>query len=125
MQIEVSNGEIVDKITILKIKSEKITDEVKLKNVNTELNILLPLLDIIGIAEDSIEFTELFDLNHRLWVIEDKLRLMEKEKKFDNEFIDFARLVYYTNDKRFKVKSRINKITNSQIIEEKEYHKYD
>ena len=125
MKIEVSNGEIVDKITILKIKSEEITDPEKLKNVITELNALLPLLDEIGIPESHHLFNELLQINRKLWKIEDDLRLLEKEKRFDDRFIQLARSVYYTNDERFNVKKKINLETQSQFVEEKSYEKYD
>jgi type II secretory pathway predicted ATPase ExeA len=124
MKIEVSNGEIVDKITILKIKKEKITDEIKLKNVTHELNELLPKLSVIGIDEDHSLFEELLQVNRKLWDIEDELRNLERIKNFGNEFIELARSVYYTNDQRFNLKREINAITNSHIIEEKSYQEY-
>ena len=124
MKIEVSNGEIVDKITILKIKSEKITDEEKLKNVNKELNALLPLLDEMGIPESHPLFQELYKINCELWEIEDEIRLCEKALRFDGYFIKLARSVYVTNDKRFEVKKKINLETESQFIEEKSYEDY-
>jgi hypothetical protein len=124
MKIEVSNGEIVDKITILKIKSEKITDNTKLKNVNNELNSLLPLLEEIGILEDNILFTGLYDINSRLWEVEDELRLCEKNDRFDDYFLTLARSVYVLNDTRFEIKKEINLKTSSNFIEEKSYEEY-
>jgi hypothetical protein len=124
MKVEVSNGEIVDKITILKIKSERITDVDKLKNIHTELNELLPLLVDIGIGTDSDLFIELYNVNSELWVVEDDLRELERKCDFSDEFIRLARSVYYTNDRRFGVKKRINLETSSKFVEEKSYNKY-
>jgi hypothetical protein len=124
MKVEVSNGEIVDKITILKIKSERITDTEKLKNIHTELNELLPLLTDIGIGTDSDLFIELYNVNSELWVVEDDLRELERKRDFGDEFIRLARSVYYTNDRRFEVKKRINLETSSKFVEEKSYNKY-
>ena len=73
----------------------------------------------------KIEFNELVDVNEQLWIIEDKLRQKEREKIFDDEFISLARSVYFTNDKRSEIKKAINKKTNSYIIEEKSYEKYE
>jgi hypothetical protein len=124
MKVEVSNGEIVDKITILKIKSERITDVDKLKNIYTELNELLPLLVDIGINMDSELFIELYNVNSELWVVEDDLRELERNRDFGDEFIRLARSVYYTNDRRFGVKKRINLETSSKFVEEKSYKEY-
>ena len=125
MKIEVSNGEIVDKITILKIKSERITDQTKLENVNKELNALLPLLGEMGITKSHPLFLKLHSINTDLWEIEDEIRLCEKAKRFDDYFITLARSVYLTNDRRFDVKKKINLETESQFVEEKSYEKYD
>ena len=125
MKIEVSNGEIVDKVTILKIKSERITDVHKLENINRELNSLLPLLDDIGIDDTQSLFMELYTVNSELWEIEDKLRLLEADKSFGDEFVSLARLVYYTNDKRFDIKKEINLKTSSKFVEEKSYQQYN
>jgi hypothetical protein len=124
MKVEVSNGEIVDKIAILKIKSERITDVDKLKNIYTELNELLPLLVDIGINMDSELFIELYNVNSELWVVEDDLRELERNRDFGDEFIRLARSVYYTNDRRFGVKKRINLETSSKFVEEKSYKEY-
>jgi hypothetical protein len=124
MKVEVSNGEIVDKITILKIKSERITDVDKLKNIYTELNELLPLLVDIGINMDSELFIELYNVNSELWVVEDDLRELERNRDFGDEFIRLARSVYYKNDRRFEVKKRINLETSSKFVEEKSYKEY-
>lgn len=128
MKIEVSNGEILDKITILVIKSKKITDPNKLKNINVELEELLPFLDIFNyetnVTVNSL-VKELEKINEKLWDVEDKLRDKEREKQFDDEFIQLARSVYFTNDERAKVKKYLNEVTNSKLVEEKSYQKYD
>ena len=127
MKIEVSNGEILDKITILVIKSKMITDPVKLKNINNELDELKSFLDVVG-YESNITVNslvkELQSVNEKLWVIEDKLRDKEKLKEFDDEFIELARGVYFTNDERARIKKNLNEVTNSKLVEEKSYQKY-
>ena len=128
MKIEVSNGEILDKITILVIKSKKISDPIKLKNINVELNELVPFLDIVGYKTNITVHdlvTELETVNDKLWVVEDKLRDKERSKQFDDEFIQLARDVYFTNDERASIKKRLNEVTYSKLVEEKSYQKYD
>jgi hypothetical protein len=128
MKIEVSNGEILDKITILLIKSKKITDQTKLKNINNELNELVSFLDIVGYKTNVTVYdlvTELEIVNEKLWVVEDKLRDKERSKQFDEEFIQLARSVYFTNDERARIKKRLNEVTYSKLVEEKSYQKYD
>ena len=128
MKIEVSNGEILDKITILLIKSKKITDQTKLKNINNELNELVSFLDIVGYKTNVTVYdlvTELETVNEKLWVVEDKLRDKERSKQFDEEFIQLARSVYFTNDERARIKKRLNEVTYSKLVEEKSYQKYD
>jgi len=124
MKIEVSNGEIVDKITILLIKKEKLKDTNKLKNVNKELESIFPCLKEMNIKVEDKYFQLLKNINLKLWDIEDRLRELEAKRKFDNEFIDLARKVYYTNDERFHIKNKINNITKSNFIEEKSYEEY-
>jgi hypothetical protein len=128
MKIEVSNGEILDKITILMIKSKKITDPSKLKNINVELDELVPFLDIVGYKTNVTVYdlvTELETVNEKLWIVEDKLRDKERSKQFDEEFIQLARDVYFTNDERARIKKRLNEVTYSKLVEEKSYQKYD
>jgi hypothetical protein len=128
VNIETSVGELLDKISILKIKKEKIVIESKLNNIQKELESLLeiaePLKDI-----DPDQFSnfmgQLIDINLNLWETEDRIRLLEKSQSFDEHFIELARNVYFTNDKRFDKKSEINNFYNSGIIEEKQYEKYD
>ena len=128
MKIEVSNGEILDKITILVIKSKKITDLTKLKNINNELDELKSFLDVVGYESNSTVNSlvkELESVNEKLWDVEDKLRDKERSKQFDDEFIKLARDVYFTNDERAKIKKHLNEVTNSKLVEEKSYQKYD
>jgi hypothetical protein len=128
MKIEVSNGEILDKITILVIKSKMITDPVKLKNINNELDELKPFLDIVGYESNTTVNSlvkELESVNEKLWNVEDKLRDKERSKQFDDEFIKLARDVYFTNDERARIKKNLNEVTNSKLVEEKSYQKYN
>ena len=128
MKIEVSNGEILDKITILVIKSKKITDPTKLKNINNELDELKPFLDIVNYESNSMVNSlvkELELVNEKLWNVEDKLRDKERSKQFDDEFIKLARDVYFTNDERSRIKKNLNEVTNSKLVEEKSYQKYN
>ena len=128
MKIEVSNGEILDKITILVIKSKKITDPIKLKNINNELDELKPFLDVVNYESNSTVNSlvkELESVNEKLWNVEDKLRDKERSKQFDDEFIKLARDVYFTNDERAKIKKNLNEVTNSKLVEEKSYQKYN
>ena len=124
MKIEVSNGEIVDKITILSIKLKKFKSAAKRKNVQKEYDQLQPLLGEIGLDEASEEFTQLLQVNLRLWDIEDRLRLKEADDAFDDEFVRLARDVYFQNDRRAAIKRRINELSGSRLIEEKEYVDY-
>ena len=122
MKIEVSNGEIIDKMTILQIKYEKIKDEEKRKYIKKELNYLLDVCKNIEVKEDLIK--ELYDVNLKLWNIEDNIREKENNKYFNQEFIDLSRSVYFTNDLRGEIKNKINIETNSKFKEVKEYTKY-
>ena len=121
LKIPVSTGEIIDKITILEIKQVKIKDNDKLKNVNRELEYLNKLIDASSVATLKIK---LMNVNLQLWNIEDRIRLKEKNKEFDEEFIELARSVYITNDERAAVKKQINILTNSELVEEKSYERY-
>jgi len=124
MKIEISDGELVDKVSILIIKLEKIKDEKKINNIEKELNLLLPNLDKIGINIKDVLFKKLKKMNLKLWDIEDRLRKLESQKKFNGEFIELARQVYYTNDLRSTIKKEININTGSKLIEEKSYEDY-
>ncbi len=124
MKIEISVGELVDKVTILSIKLQKIKSAEKLVNVRKEYRILHESMEAVGITTDSEEFKELLSVNLTLWDIEDKIRLKEANKQFDDEFIQLARSVYIQNDRRFELKKQINLSYDSELIEEKEYVDY-
>ena len=121
----VSLGELVDKISILHIKNINIKDEEKLKLIREELELLNQTLNK-HIKKNDIQnyLDSLIEINSRLWVIEDDIRDCERNKKFDQTFIDLARSVYFTNDKRSEVKLEINKKFGSKIIEVKSYEEY-
>jgi hypothetical protein len=124
VKVEISIGELVDRVTILAIKSERIRDKDKLVNVLFEYHQLREAMHAVGIREDDSAFSELRRVNEKLWEIEDKIREKEHEKEFDDEFIQLARSVYLENDKRAAVKRKINLERGSQIIEEKSYTEY-
>jgi len=125
MKIEVSHGEIVDKLTILQIKKENITDTEKLVNINKEYDYLFTIVeDDLGISTESPDYLKLLSINKELWVIEDDIRDKERQKEFDEEFIKLARAVYYTNDVRAKIKKEINLKYGSGFVEEKSYNEY-
>jgi hypothetical protein len=124
MKIEVSAGEVVDKITILEIKLERIKDPAKLKNVEIEYGLLRKALEQERIEVDPTDLSELKAVNVRLWDIEDKLRRKQRDGEFDRDFIDLAKSVYLENDRRFEIKTRINRKAGSKIVEEKEYVDY-
>ena len=123
MNIEVSIGEIVDKLSILKIKKNNILDVIKLDNITTEYNYLNNIVfDQLKISEE--DFFKLVLINEKLWKIEDDIRDMERSKNFDLEFIKLARDVYFTNDVRAEIKKEINLKYGSLFVEEKSYSKY-
>ena len=126
VNIPVSLGELLDKISILEIKSIKISNESKLANIKKELNGLKKVLENLNINFSEIKnlYEELYKINLGLWEIEDSIRVLEKNKNFEKDFIDLARSVYITNDKRFQVKNEINKLFNSNYVEEKSYEDY-
>jgi len=123
MKIEVSVGEIVDKLSILKIKSDNITDLDKLKNINKEYEYLYTIVfDDLKVSQE--DFSELVSINQKLWVIEDDLRDKEFVQEFDSVFIELARSVYFVNDKRAEIKKEINIKYGSLFVEEKSYKSY-
>jgi len=125
MKIEVSIGEIIDKISILDIKLRNIIDENKLINIRNEYDYLTKILNESGTFDlSSDEYKELFKINLHLWEIEDLIRIKEKEQSFDSEFISLARKVYITNDKRAELKKELNIKYGSNFIEEKSYSPY-
>ena len=119
----ISIGELVDKITILEIKKNKLQNS-KLENVLKELSFLRKLMAKHQIEITDNLFTQLKEINLKLWNIEDQIRIKEKNKEFDNIFIELARSVYFKNDKRAEIKKRINRLSNSEITEEKLYAEY-
>jgi|TARA_Y100000996_G_scaffold199206_1_gene156229 hypothetical protein len=126
INIPASIGELFDKITILEIKKSKIKDENKLIFINKELNLLKKVVKSKKINTRSLSslVKKLKNVNLKLWNVEDKLRKFEKNKQFKKDFINYARKVYYTNDKRAILKNEINLKTNSIISEVKSYEKY-
>ena len=127
MKIEISNGEIVDKMTILELKLDKIKNIVQLENITKEWEILndcvMNLFQIFGDKSLYNKVDQLSEVNSKLWDIEDWIRDCEKELRFDKEFVELARSVYKLNDERSEIKRHINLLTKSQLIEEKSYSK--
>ncbi len=123
MKIEVSNGEIIDKLTIIQIKLERIKNETKLVNLRKEFDILTEAAASIISTDDPL-YKALYDVNCELWDIEDRIRDLERKMDFSEEFISTARLVYFKNDRRSELKREINLRTSSGLIEEKSYEKY-
>ena len=126
INVPISPGELVDKITILEIKKEFIKNDSKLKNINHEYDLLMQIYttqisETVGISELK---NKLKEINLELWKIEDDIRDCEREKSFSDTFIELARSVYFTNDKRFEIKSKINNFYGSEIVEEKDYEDY-
>lgn len=119
-----SIGEVLDKISILQIKSERIKDKKKLENVLRELNILTDLCTSQELDFKVPLFDQLKRTNEELWEIEDDIRLKEKAQQFDTEFISLARKVYITNDKRARLKAELNLLFGSELMEEKSYEDY-
>ncbi|MFN0728770.1 DUF6165 family protein [Polaribacter gochangensis] len=129
MKIEVSNGEILDKYTILEIKLSKIKDAKKLVNIQHEYDTLTPdVKNMYAVAKDKLHLkklqNDLLEVNKKLWKIEDDIRECERAKDFSQTFIDLARAVYYVNDDRSDVKKEINTYTGSDLVEEKSYEDY-
>ena len=125
-KILVSHGEILDKVSILIIKNQKIYNKTQLLNIKKEFNILQPVFQLIVENNQNIQnlYNQLIDINTKLWDTEDSIRAKEKKQLFDNEFINLARSVYILNDKRAKIKKEINTISGSELIEEKSYTEY-
>ena len=126
IQTPVSYGELIDKITILEIKSRRITDDAKLANVRNELDLLNATWanDTASQTDISDERARLLAVNELLWDIEDRIRLKERAQAFDQEFIELARSVYFRNDERAAFKREINLKLGSQLVEEKSYQDY-
>ena len=126
IKVELSVGELLDKISILQIKAERIVDPSKLENINKELDVLMSLWKDFAYSNNNLESetNELKAINEELWDIEDKIRDKERNQVFDKGFIELARAVYITNDKRAGIKRIINSKTGSELIEEKSYSDY-
>jgi hypothetical protein len=126
IRVPVSPGELLDKITILRIKSSRMSDVQKLANVRVELKVLEETWGASPYAKSDIaaDVTALLQVNERLWVIEDDIRDKERAQTFDGEFIRLARAVYFENDERAAIKRRINLKLGSAIVEEKSYAEY-
>jgi len=124
LQVPISIGELWDKYTILLIKKEKIRDVNKLYFVLNEIELLDKLMVNYSYSNNEL-FSNLKKINEKLWEVEDQLRIKETQNQFDNVFIELARLVYYTNDKRAEIKQEINILFNSIIHEVKDYIKYN
>jgi hypothetical protein len=124
--IPVSVGELIDKLSILQVKKNKISNEEKLILVNKEFELLYNLSSVY-LDSNEIEtlYHKLCEVNEKLWDVEDELRILETKKLFDVDFIELARKVYFTNDDRFRLKNEINQLTDSEIREVKEYVKYN
>lgn len=126
VNVEISIGEFFDKITILEIKKERITNVDKLVNINNELEDLNKLLGQLLFSREDVsdEVSELKKINEALWEIEDDIREQESQKAFSDRFIELARAVYITNDKRSEIKREINLKLGSDFVEEKSYEEY-
>jgi hypothetical protein len=126
IQTPVSYGELIDKITILEIKSRRMTDEAKLANVRNELDLLNATWanDAASRTDIGEERASLLAVNEALWDIEDRIRLKERAQEFDQDFIELARSVYFRNDERAAFKRAINLKLGSQLVEEKSYQDY-
>lgn len=126
VSVPISLGELLDKISILEIKNKKILNESKILNIKKELNSLNKVLDELNVnlSESNMLYNKLYKINLTLWEIEDSIRVLEKNEDFGEKFIKLARAVYITNDQRFEVKNDINKLFNSEYVEEKSYEDY-
>ena len=124
--VPISPGELIDKITILEIKSQRMTDAAKLHNVRTELSLLSETWKAspFSATDISAEWAGLREVNGKLWDIEDRIRDQERDGRFDAQFIELARAVYFTNDERAAIKKQINTKLGSVLVEEKSYAEY-
>ena len=126
-KVDISNGELLDKISILELKLLKIDNKEKLNNIQNEFDTINPL--VVDLFETygsdlQIKYLELSKINGQLWDIEDDIRECERNKDFSKKFVELARSVYITNDERSRVKKEINELTNSGLVEEKSYEDY-
>jgi hypothetical protein len=125
MKVEISNGELLDKFSILEIKMGNITDPDKLTNIENEYRELTSdCTDLLRSSTISSLYAELKSINQKLWVVEDDIRDCERSKDFGPQFVSLAREVYFTNDERARVKKEINLASGSSLVEEKSYQTY-
>jgi hypothetical protein len=125
MKVEISNGELLDKFSILEIKMGNITDPVKLTNIENEYKELTSdCTDLLRNSTTSSLYAELKSINQKLWAVEDDIRDCERSKDFGPKFVSLAREVYFTNDERARVKKEINLASGSSLVEEKSYQAY-
>jgi len=125
LKVQISVGELIDKLSILQVKKNNIKEQFKLVEVDKEFDALNEISKpYLGDKEIFNIYDNLIITNSKLWNIEDKLRIHEKNQIFDDKFVELARSVYYTNDERFSLKNKINQITNSELKEQKSYEDY-
>ena len=125
IQVPISIGELIDKLSILQVKKTKITNQEKLLYINKEFELLYNMSSFyLENEEVSKSYHKLVEVNSKLWEIEDELRINENNKTFDSSFIHLARQVYHTNDERFSIKNNVNELTDSEIREQKDYVEY-
>jgi hypothetical protein len=125
VRVEISPGELLDKIVILRIKADRIHDADKLRNVRRELDVLNAVRDTLALSPRLAELeAQLREVNERLWDVEDALRARERDQDFGPEFVELARSVYHNNDRRAALKRAINELLDSPLIEEKSYTPY-
>jgi hypothetical protein len=125
LSVPVSVGELIDKLSILQVKKTKVTNSDKLIFINKEYDLLYEMSSEFLERKDILQiYDDLISTNLKLWEVEDELRVIESTKNFDDTFTELARLVYYTNDERFRLKDKINSLTNSEIKEQKDYKEY-
>jgi hypothetical protein len=125
LSVPVSVGELIDKLSILQVKKIKVINPDKLIFINKEYDLLYEMSSEFLQRKDILQiYDDLINTNLKLWEVEDELRVIESTKNFDDTFTELARLVYYTNDERFRFKDKINSLTNSEIKEQKDYKEY-
>jgi hypothetical protein len=125
VQVPVSVGELIDKLSILQVKKIKVSNPDKLIFINKEYELLYNMSsEFLERKDISQIYNDLVNTNLKLWEVEDELRVIESTKNFNDVFIELARQVYYTNDERFRLKDKINNLTNSEVREQKDYKEY-
>lgn len=121
VEVPVSVGELVDKLTILDVKAERIADPLRLAHIKKERSLLMPLLRRCGLSENTQSYRELFDVNLRIWAVEDAVRACRRESDYGHRFLAAARRVQALNEERYAIKARINAETGSEVVEVKSY----